>query len=144
MNRMEQALEMLENKPELTEKLFAEAERLIAGNEAAGTQEALISAAKTVLGVDFAGEAGENGKLDLEELDAVSGGVNACGHAEYKDYNEEEKKKHDELVGRKEWSFSHAPFSYGDAVRDLQTFYKQMDEKYGDPKQSFGRRLIGI
>ena len=79
MNNLEKMNAMLAGDPEMEGKLEAEIKRLAESKEAANVEEALIMAVKTVMGIDLldAGtdtDAGESIKMDLEELDEVSGG----------------------------------------------------------------------
>ena len=79
MNNLEKMNKMVESDPELQEKLEAEVRRLAKSKEAANPEEALIMAVKTVMGIDLLDtgtdtDAGESTKMDLEELDEVSGG----------------------------------------------------------------------
>ena len=79
MNNLEKMEEMLKDNPELGQKTFEEADRLVESKEAENPKEALAKAVKTVLDLDLTEEeqdalVADNGKMDLENLDAVAGG----------------------------------------------------------------------
>ena len=74
MTNLEKAKEMLENNPELMEKVNAEVERLANAKEAATPEEAMAKAIKTVLDIEVAEDelkasTNEAQKLSLDELD---------------------------------------------------------------------------
>ena len=81
MNILEKMKEMLENKPELEEKLKAEIKSLAESREATDPDEALIKAIKNVLDIDLTREelavmsaADEPKELDPDEMDTAAGG----------------------------------------------------------------------
>ena len=81
MTNIEKAKEMLENNPELMEKVNAEVERLANAKEAATPEEAMAKAIKTVLDIDVPEEElKESRKMNLDELDDVAGGEYPDGH----------------------------------------------------------------
>ena len=78
MSNSEKIREMMKNDPTLLEKLEAETQRLTESGKT-DTQEIRAEAIKAVFGVDMTEEepdqAGTATKLDLDELDEVSGGA---------------------------------------------------------------------
>ena len=78
MSSKEKIREMMKNDPTLLEKLEAETQRLTESGKT-DTQEIRAEAIKAVFGVDMTEEepdqAGTATKLDLDELDEVSGGA---------------------------------------------------------------------
>ena len=79
---MDKIIGMVRNNPELRKQLEAETERLVKEKEAAGSAEALIRAAKTVLDIEIAAEELErldagSRDLDLDELEQAGGGKTA-------------------------------------------------------------------
>ena len=79
MNNAEKMEEMLNENPELGQKISAEADRLMESEEVGDPKEAIAKAVKAVLSIDLTQEEldamlEESGELDLDDLDQIAGG----------------------------------------------------------------------